>query len=69
MCRYRFGQMDSTPAANGSSTASKPAVWNGRIMNGEVGEVLVTEEQIHRRVHELGAVSYTHLTLPTILLV
>ncbi len=55
MCRYRFGQMDSTPAANGSSTASKPAVWNGRIMNGEVGEVLVTEEQIHQRVHELGA--------------
>ena len=80
--------MESTTATDGASAAESPATGTGRIMNNEVGAILVTEAQIRQRVEELGAqiaedyagtrpllvgvlrgafaVSYTHLTLPTI---
>lgn len=47
--------MESSPAANGISAATTSAPRAGRIINGEVGEVLVSEAEIAQRVKELGA--------------
>ena len=47
--------MERVIVSNGTSVSAGNGSDSGRIMNNEVGEILVSEEQIQNRVRELGA--------------
>ena len=46
---------------------NKYRVVPGQCINSKSGDILIENEEIQHRWNEYIAVSYTHLTLPTIL--